>query len=405
MKETVTDYHVDRIRSDIIGHGLTYEPLIDDITDHICCMVEEEMRSGKSFELSYSGIIDIIGDNQLGKIQHDTLLLLDKKFQQMKKLTYFTGLSSTIIVLFGAISKHMHWPGAGIELSLGLLLIVLVFLPLYFIVTYREQTEKKSVVYPVTGYFTVALLLVAAVFRIQHWPGADTVVKIALAVLIIGFLPLYIVNAFQKIKKGKENLPYIIMILVGVAIVTLMFNVRYTKEAIDCYREEAILNRERIAETERRSYELLKKAGEEGSPALAQITDIHKDAIELRTMIDNMLKELLASINEPGASLENIRKTDHEGSGREVIVDSGWARKFITASREYKDMLMEAVDDPVVRNQIEDHLEFTGNIWHMEYGLNEVVNDPVIRLYFKHTDASKGIALSEYVAINYLMKE
>ncbi|MFO7852679.1 MAG: hypothetical protein ACQERS_10620 [Bacteroidota bacterium] len=144
MITDIIDDNVDLIRKDIINRGLTYEPLVDDILDHLCCMVEEEMESGYSFEQSYSTALNSIGDNRLPEIQHRTLLLLDKKFQKMKKLTYFLGLASVIIILIGAISKYMHWPGAGIELTLGLLVIVLGFLPLYFIVTYRKQTEKRA---------------------------------------------------------------------------------------------------------------------------------------------------------------------------------------------------------------------------------------------------------------------
>jgi len=35
--------------------------------------------------------------------------------------------------------------------------------------------------------------------------------------------------------------------------------------------------------------------------------------------------------------------------------------------------------------------------------VKDVVDDPLMKNYYKLTDASKGIALSEYVAIAYLM--
>ncbi len=57
----------------------------------------------------------------------------------------------------------------------------------------------------------------------------------------------------------------------------------------------------------------------------------------------------------------------------------------------------------MTRSQIDDHLEFTGKVWPYEYGVKDVVDDPLMKNYYKLTDASKGIALSEYVAIAYLM--
>ncbi|MEE4214334.1 MAG: hypothetical protein V2I34_04660 [Bacteroidales bacterium] len=405
MITDIIDDNVDRIRKDIINRGLTYESLLDDIVDHVCCLVEEEMETGCSFEQSYNAALNSIGDKRLPEIQHQTLLLLDKKFQKMKKLTYFLGLAAVIIILIGAISKHMHWPGAGIELTLGLLIIILGFLPLYFTVSYREQTEKKSIIYPLVAYLTIAVLLAAAVFRIQHWPAARTVTNIGLIILIIGFVPLYVVNAFQKARKGKLNLAYIIMLLVGVAIVTLMFNVRFGKEALETYRSEAILNESRIFETEQRTKLIIDNATEQDHIALDKIQEIHNEAEMLQQMIDEMLAELLASIDQEGASLEELRRMDYEGAGRDVILKSGWAGDFISSAREFESNLYGVVEDPLSRYQIQDHLEFTGRIWFIEFGPEEVRYDPVIKIYYKHTDVSKGIALAEYVAISSLMEK
>ena len=405
MITDIIDDNVDRIRKDIISRGMTYEPLVDDILDHLCCMVEEKMEEGLTFEKSYNKALNSIDNKRLPEIQHETLLLLDKKHQKMKKLTYFLGLASAIIILFGAISKRMHWPGAGIELTLGLLVIILGFLPLFFIVTYREQSEKKNIIYPIVGYLTIAVLLTGAVFRIQHWPAARTVTNIGLVILIVGFLPLYVVNVFHRVKKGKISLAYIIMLLVGVAIVVLMFNVKFSKEALDTYREEAILNRDRIALTQNHNLDLIEEARQLEHTSIDQIEMIHEHSSELQTMIDNMIEDLLTSINESGASLEEVRNIDREDVGRDVIYYSGWGRDFIASAREYKQKLMDIIDDPVVENQIQDHLEFTGDVWFMEFGPSQVLSDPVIKIWYKHTDVLKGIKLAEYVAINYLMKE
>lgn len=96
-------------------------------------------------------------------------------------------------------------------------------------------------------------------------------------------------------------------------IITLMFNVRFGREALETYRSEAKLNESRIFETEQQT----------------------------QFIIDNATEQ--------------------------------------------------------------DHLEFTGRIWFMEFGPVEVIYDPVIKIYYKHTDVSKGIALAEYVAISSLI--
>ena len=117
----------------------------------------------------------------------------------MKNFTYLFGLTSAIITIVGSLFKKMHWPGAGILITVGLVLIVLVFLPLYFITNYREQAEKKNPIYAIVGYLTLALLLAGAVFKIMHWPGAGKMIYASIGFLLIGFVPLYVVNAFQRI--------------------------------------------------------------------------------------------------------------------------------------------------------------------------------------------------------------
>lgn len=399
MIDIIIDDNIERIESDLKARGMTYDRLIDDLLDHVCCLIEEGMETGKDFETSYSQVLDSVGEYRLKEIEHHTLLLLDKKFQKMKKTTYVIGLVAAFIMLFGTLAKKMHWPGAGMALTLGLLAIVFVFLPLYFIVTRREQVEKKNIIYPLVGYLTISILLVGAVFKVQHWAGTGIILTIGMAVLLIGFVPLYTVNAFQKAKGEKVGLPYIVMVLVGLALILLINNAKLTKNQLEAYRTEAILNEERVNEIEAKTSMIL--ASPENS-ASEDIMQVHKMADELQTMIDDMLEEMLQAIKEPGINLETMEKIDMSGVGRKVILESGWARKFMKLSGEYQQYLMGLIADPVTKNQIEDHLEYNGDVWYYEWGPDEVINDPVIKIFYKHSDVSKGIALSEYVAISYL---
>ncbi|HDR68198.1 MAG TPA: hypothetical protein ENN61_04025, partial [Bacteroidaceae bacterium] len=132
MDGSVIDRDLERIRKDLIQQGLTYDPLMDDLLDHVCCMIEVEMESGNTFESSYKKVLSLIEPGSIPKIQHQTLLLLDKKFQHMKNFTYLFGLSFALVTIIGAFFKRMHWPGAGILLTVGIAMVVLVFLPLYF---------------------------------------------------------------------------------------------------------------------------------------------------------------------------------------------------------------------------------------------------------------------------------
>ena len=406
MIAAVIDDNYERIKSDLVRLGLTYDRLIDDMLDHVCCMVEEYMDEGEDFESSYSQVLDTIGEKTLPEIQHQTLLNLDKKFQRMKNFTYVFGLSSAILTILGSFFKRMHWPGAGIMITVGMVLIVLVFLPLYFISNQKEQLEKKNPVYAIVGYLTIALLLAGATFKIQHWPGAGYMIYASIGFILIGFIPLYVVNVFQRSGKEKANLPYIVMLLVGIACVMLMGNINMSKDLLDIYQEEAVANEERVESVQERTAHLMEMAHDSAHAGqLATISQIHDQARDLQVMVNGMQEGMTAFVGQPGVSIEEVRAKDNKNAGREAILENGAGSAFIREAKQFASMLDELVQDEVAKSQIEDHLEFAGLPFEYEHGPDGVSDSPLMKNYYKNTDAAKGIALAEYVAIAYLLHQ
>jgi len=406
MIAATIDDNYDRIRSDLVRLGLTYDRLMDDMLDHVCCLVEENMVEGEDFESSYNQVLDSIGEKRLPEIQHQTLLNLDKKFQRMKNFTYIFGLSSAILTILGSLFKRMHWPGAGILITVGMVLIVLVFLPLYFITNHREQVERKNPVYAIVGYLTIALLLAAATFKIQHWPGAGWLIYSSIGFILIGFIPLYVVNVFQRSGKEKTNLPYIVMLLVGIACVMLMGNVNMSKDLLDIYLEEALANEQRVEMVQNKTADLLELADDSiHADQQATISRIHNQARDLQVMITSMQEGMIDYVGQPGVSIKEVKGKDNKQAGRTAILEFGEGIAFITEAKQFAAMLDELVKDPAARAQIEDHLEFKTLVWDYEHGYDGVAASPLMKNYYKNTDASKGIALAEYVAIAYLLHQ
>ena len=406
MIAATIDDNYDRIKADLLSRGLTYERLIDDMLDHVCCMVEERMDAGSDFESSYNNVLDSIGEKRLPEIQHQTLLNLDKKYQRMKNFTYLFGLTSAILTIVGSLFKRMHWPGAGILITVGMVLIVFVFLPLYFITKHREQVERKNPVYAIVGYLTIALLLAGATFKIQHWPGAGWLIYASIGFLLIGFVPLYVVNVFQRSGKEKANLPYIVMLLVGIACVMLMGNVNMSKDLLDMYLEEAMANEQRVELVQKQTAVLLELAGDSAhADQQATISRIHDQARDLQVMITDMQEGMISFVGQPGVSIEQVKGKDNRQAGRAAILEHGEGIAFITEAKQYAAMLDELVKDHAANVQIEDHLEFTILVWDFEHGYDGVRDSPLMKNYYKNTDAGKGIALAEYVAIAYLLHQ
>ncbi len=404
MIAATLDDNYERIKTDLVGLGLTYDRLIDDVLDHVCCLVEEYMDSGHDFESSYRLVLQSIGDKRLPEIQHQTFLNLDKKYQRMKNFTYIFGLSSALLTIIGALFKKMHWPGASILVTVGIVLVVLVFLPLYFITKQREQVEKKNPIYAIVGFLTIALLLAGALFKLSHWPGAGLILQLGTGLLVVGFIPLYVVNVFQRDGGEKVTLPYVAMLLVGISLVMIYSSVNMGKYMLDIYMDEAIIIEEQAAETQKGTSELIEWAGEScDASCLQTISSIHADARSIQVKITSMQEDMKTFLEQPGVSLAEIKGKDSHGAGREVIIDSGNGHDFAVAALEFRIMLEEVIKDPVALAQIIDHLEFTGKVGSGEYGVRDVEDDPFMRTYYKLSNASRGIALAEYVAISRLL--
>ncbi len=464
MSAAVIDNHYERIRDDLVSRGLTYDRLLDDVLDHVCCMLEEELERGADFETSYRRVLSGIPENQLPLIQHQTLLNLDKTYQLMKKITYVFGLISLLVMLLGVIFKSLHWPGASMLLSAGMLMTVFGFLPFYFRssylemkertrpvyyvmgyitlsllllgtlfktqhwpgagialtvgvfltvfgllpyyfrTSYRELDEKKNPLYGFVGYFTLSFFLVGVLFKIMHWPGAGIVLFSSIGLLIVGFVPLYVVNIFQRSGRDRILLPYLVMVLVGISLVMLIGNVRMSKEALELYRTEAAIDEIELEQIRARTAALLNGGGESSSREMEQVlSSIHERAGELLEMITSMQEGMKEFVGQRGVATDEMTGVENIRAGRDVVVDSGLGWEFVQGAREFRDFLHGQVKDPVILSQIDDHLHLTGSVGSLEYSGADVTSSPMIRVYYMNGSAAKGIALSEYVAIVHLL--
>lgn len=82
----LTNEHIDYIIKDLGRKGLLYEPLKDELTDHICLGVEKRMADGKKFIEAYREVLKDFGHGAgLRDTQKQTLLSENKKIKIMLK--------------------------------------------------------------------------------------------------------------------------------------------------------------------------------------------------------------------------------------------------------------------------------------------------------------------------------
>jgi hypothetical protein len=134
----------------------------------------------------------------------------------MKKLIYISGIIAAIVLTIGTSFKIQHWPGAGILLMISITFFTLFFVPAALLNNY--QHEKKNAYLYISIFLTLLFSFAAALFKIQHWPGAGILVVIALIAPFVIFLPAYI--AYYNKLNNKEITSFIavLFLLVFVAV-------------------------------------------------------------------------------------------------------------------------------------------------------------------------------------------
>jgi hypothetical protein len=202
--------HIDQITRDVRLQEIGFSHLFHDLVDHICCDIEYQMQQGLPFDDAYRNVKAKIGFRGLKQIQEDTLYAVDNKYRNMKKLMKISGVTGTIMLGFAAIFKIMHWPLAGVLLSLGALVVSFLFLPSAFSVLWKETKNQKKLILFISAFFAGVAFILGMLFKIQHWPGAGYIITFSMIIGIFLFIPSLLYQLFLDKDKKHKRLLYII---------------------------------------------------------------------------------------------------------------------------------------------------------------------------------------------------
>jgi hypothetical protein len=123
----------------------------------------------------------------------------------MKKTIFILGIVSVNIMLFGALLKALHLWGGSILLVISILLFSFGFLPLALNSSYKSQEEKKYKWLYIVTFIVFSFDLLGALFKILHWPYAGLFLTIGLPLPFIVFLPVYLYQTYKFKEKSVIN--------------------------------------------------------------------------------------------------------------------------------------------------------------------------------------------------------
>jgi len=203
--------NIDQISRDVSQQEIVFSHLLDDLIDHICCDVEDEMQRGLPFSEAYQRVKQKMGSSRrLKEIQEDTLYAVDTKYRKMKNTMKMSGIVGTVLLGFATLFKVMHWPGAGIMVTIGAVSLAFIFMPTALGVLWKETHSSKRIFLFITSFIAAASFLMGVLFKIMHWPGAGFILTIGALSSVVLFIPTLLVSKLREAEKKVKRPVYVL---------------------------------------------------------------------------------------------------------------------------------------------------------------------------------------------------
>jgi hypothetical protein len=195
----LSEKQIEYIINDIRARGVEMESLRDDLVDHVCCIIENQLGATGDFEHFYQTVIKTFYKKDLSEIEAEThSLLQNKNYYAMKKVMITGGIISAFLLTAGIILKFLHMPGAAVGIVLGISLFSFLFLPLLFALRLKEKQQSKDKVLIALGSFVSIAFSLGIMFKIMHWPGANMMGILSVGILFFLYLPINLVTGIKN---------------------------------------------------------------------------------------------------------------------------------------------------------------------------------------------------------------
>lgn len=278
----LSDQQIDYIFNDISARGVEMESLQQNMVDHVCCIIERDLEENGDFGSFYEKTIRSFYKDALWEIEEETLqLLIFKNYYTMKKIMIVSGMISVFGFIAGSIFKIMHWPGANILMIFPILLMCFAFLPILFVLKVKEKNETRDKVTLGIGTSLGILFCLSVLFKMMHWPGANTLNLLVILLLLFVFIPAYFFTGIRN-PDTKTNTIVTSILLIGVGgMLFAMTSLRSSRQAslskmYNYMQTEELINRMR---------DIKPDSSFQRSASAKWSTDIQNLAVKIKGMI------------------------------------------------------------------------------------------------------------------------
>jgi hypothetical protein len=232
----------------------------------------------------------------------------------MKQKIYFMGLVAVLLMSTGAIFKVNHWPAAAIMMTVGTIILVLLFLPAALINHYRAEGNKQNRSLYIVTWITCFVVFTGMLFKIQHWPYAGYALIIALPFPYVVFLPVFLLVTSRNRNFNVYNTVFVLLLLALNSVFSALLALNVSKETINdsysisrnyCRMESALDDLNKISRPSAVNLKI---------DEVLRITNEYKDMILKK---EGMTREVWA--NDPG----NLRIPENQNIAAGILAANG----------------------------------------------------------------------------------
>jgi len=284
----LTEKELAFLSKEIDKQGLTYTQLQKELLDHLCCDIEAKMDEGIEFLKAFEEVSQRLENDRIQQIQEETLLLINQKYRMMKKFMYVLGTIAPSILIIGAIFKIQHWPGASVLITLGTFLLAAVYLPVFAMVSIRDTRKngkKVNMALYVIGVIAGFVFLTGILFKIMHWPGAGIALTFSVLFTVAVFVPILVTHAIRDKENQLQNFSILIFILAMMAVNIMVFALKVSKNVLSSMVVTAMDNMAASEQVESRNALLLENLQSGEARLIAQKTQALDQLLQM-TMVD-----------------------------------------------------------------------------------------------------------------------
>lgn len=278
----LNDQQIDYILSDIGARGVEMESLQQNLLDHVCCIIENNLEANGDFESFYKQTIKTFYKDELWEIEEETLLLLTyKNYYAMKKIMITSGAIAATAFITGSIFKTLHWPGSVPLILLAMFCSSLIFLPLYFLFKTRETEGKANKILIAIGTVNGILFCISSLFRIMHWPGNQIMWLATIGMMGLVFIPLYFFNGIKKPENKTNTITTTIILIIVAGFFFALTSLKSSKQVYISKSYEFIQNEELI----NRMKKIKKDSTYQNKELVALSTEIDNECIKIKGIV------------------------------------------------------------------------------------------------------------------------